>query len=119
MERSPYFIRNTVIINDYNNNYINSDEYNVINEMYNKTDNIWKSNYYIYLRASPEKCLMRILERGRLNEMNIRLSYLTDIHDLHEETYLKAVENSMNIIIINVDNKTISEIADEIITKIK
>ena len=114
MERSPFFIRNTFNKNDYNNNNINEDEYNVLNEMYNKTDNIWKSNLYIYLRSSPVKCLERINYRGRNNEMNITLDYLTNIHDLHEETYIKALENNLNIIIIDINNKTIYEIADEI-----
>ena len=114
MERSPFFIRNTFNKNDYNNNNINEDEYNVLNEMYNKTDNIWKSNLYIYLRSSPIKCLERINYRGRNNEMNITLDYLTNIHDLHEETYIKALENNLNIIIIDINNKTIYEIADEI-----
>jgi deoxynucleoside kinase len=118
MERSPFFIRNTFNINDYNNNNINKDEYNVINEMYNKTDNIWKSNLYIYLRTSPGKCLERIKQRGRINEINIDLQYIYDIHKLHEETYLNALENKMNIIIIEVDNKSIAEIAEEIIKKI-
>ena len=119
MERSPFFIRNTFNKNDYNNNNINEDEYNVLNEMYNKTDTIWKSNLYIYLRSSPNKCLERINYRGRNNEMNITLNYLTDIHNLHEETYLKALENNLNIIIIDVNNKTIHEIAEEILNTIK
>ena len=114
MERSPFFIRNTFNKNDYNNNNINEDEYNVLNEMYNKTDTIWKSNLYIYLRSSPNKCMERINYRGRNNEMNITLDYLTDIHNLHEETYKKALENNLNIIIIDVNNKTIHEIDDEI-----
>ena len=118
MERSPFFIRNTFNMNDYLNNNINQDEYNVINEMYNKTDNIWKSNYYIYLRSSPEKCLEHILERKRQNEINIKLDYIKNIHNLHEETYIKAVENNMNIIVIDVDDKTIPEIVDEIIKNI-
>jgi deoxyadenosine/deoxycytidine kinase len=119
MERSPFFIRNTFNKNDYIKNNINEDEYNVINEMYNKTDNIWKSNLYIYLRSSPIKCLERIKYRARNNEMNISLEYITDIHNLHEETYKLALENKLNIIIIDVNNKTIHEIADEILDAIK
>ena len=119
MERSPYFIRNTFNKNDFINNHINEDEYNVINEMYNKTDNIWKSNLYIYLRSSPIKCLERIKYRARNNEMNISLEYITDIHNLHEETYKLALDNKLNIIIIDVNNKTIHEIADEILDAIK
>jgi deoxyadenosine/deoxycytidine kinase len=119
MERSPFFIRNTFNKNDYIKNNINEDEYNVINEMYNKTDNIWKSNLYIYLRSSPIKCLERIKYRARNNEMNISLEYITDIHNLHEETYKLALDNKLNIIIIDVNNKTIHEIADEILDAIK
>lgn len=117
MERSPFFIRNTFTINDYNNNNINEEEYKVINELYNKTDTIWKSNNYIYLRSSPTKCLERIKKRGRENEINtITIDYLTDIHLLHEEAYNKALEKKYNILIIDVDNKDTKEIIDEIIS---
>jgi deoxyadenosine/deoxycytidine kinase len=116
MERSPFFIRNTFNKNDYNNNNINEDEYKVLNEMYDKTDTIWKSNLYIYLRSSPLKCLERINYRGRYNEMNITLDYIKNIHNLHEETYKYGLENNLNIVVIDVNNKTIHEIADEILS---
>ena len=119
MERSPFFIRNTFNKNDYNNNNINEDEYNVINEMYNKTDNIWKSNLYIYLRSSPKRCLERINYRGRINEMNITIDHIINIHNLHEETYKIAVDEKLNIVVIDVDNKSINEIAEEILSLIK
>ena len=119
MERSPFFIRNTFNKNDYNNNNINEDEYKVLNEMYDKTDTIWKSNLYIYLRSSPLKCLERINYRGRYNEMNITLDYIKNIHNLHEETYKYGLENNLNIVVIDVNNKTIHEIADEILSFIK
>ena len=115
MERSPFFIRNTFNKNDYNNNNINEDEYNVINEMYSKTDKIWTNNNYIYLRSNPINCLERIKIRGRENELNINLDYITSIHNLHEET---AELLKSNIIIIDVDNKSIEEIADEILLHI-
>jgi deoxyadenosine/deoxycytidine kinase len=118
MERSPFFIRNTFNKNDYNNNNINEDEFNVINEMYNKTDNIWKSNLYIYLRSSPKKCLERIQYRGRNNEMDISLDYIINIHNLHEETYKIALDKKLNIIVIDINNKSINEIADEIFSLI-
>ena len=116
MERSPFFIRNTFNKNDYNINNINEDEYKVLNEMYDKTDTIWKSNLYIYLRSSPLKCLERINYRGRYNEMNITLDYIKNIHNLHEETYKNGLENNLNIVVIDVNNKTIHEIADEILS---
>jgi deoxyadenosine/deoxycytidine kinase len=119
MERSPYFIRNTFNLNDFNNNNINQEEFNVINEMYNKTDNIWKSNLHIYLRTSPEKCLNRIKERGRENEMNITLKYLEEIHNLHEDAYNQGLKRNTNVIMIDINDKSIQEIVDEIISIIK
>jgi deoxyadenosine/deoxycytidine kinase len=118
MERSPYFIRNTFNKNDFINNHINEDEYNVINEMYQKTDKIWKSNFYIYLRSSPKKCLERIKARGRENETNIDEDYLISIHDLHEEAYMQLLETNKNVILIDIENKTIEEIIKEIVSLI-
>jgi len=119
MERSPYFIRHT--FNDYmaENQFINPQESNILNELYDKTDVIWKSNYYIYIRSSPSKCLERIIKRGRENEMNIDLDYLTEIHNLHEFTYQKALEEGRNIICIDIENKDIEDVANEIISYIK
>ena len=87
MERSPYFIRNTFNKFTYDTELINNNENNIINELYDKTDIIWKSNYFIYLRSSPEKCLEKIYKRGRVNEMEISLEYLKNIHEYHEKAF--------------------------------
>jgi deoxyadenosine/deoxycytidine kinase len=111
MERSPYFIRNTFNKLTYDMELINVNENNIINELYDKTDIIWKSNYFIYLRSSPEKCLEKIYNRGRENEMDISLEYLKNIHEYHE----KAFENLKDKkIVIDVDNKSLQEISNEI-----
>lgn len=119
MERSPFFIRNTFNQSMINNNLINPQEGIIINELYDKTDIIWKSNYYIYIKSSPQQCLERIIERGRDNEMGIDINYLTEIHNLHEESYQKALKEGRNIICIDVENKDIETVANEIITYIK
>lgn len=119
MERSPFFIRNTFNKYTYENQLITNQENNIINELYNKSDNIWKSTYFIYIRSNPEKCLERIIKRGRDNEQDISLKYLIDIHNLHEETYKKAIENNMNIIIIDIEDKSLETIANEVITYMK
>ena len=87
--------------------------------MYNKTDNIWKSNLHIYLKTTPDKCLNRIKERGRENEMNITLKYLEEIHNLHEEAYKKGLKNNINIIMIEINDKSIQEIIDEIVSIVR
>jgi deoxyadenosine/deoxycytidine kinase len=111
MERSPYFIRNTFNKYMFETDLINKNENTIINELYDKTDIIWKPNYFIYLHSSPEKCLERILKRGRTNEMEISLEYLNDIHKLHENSFEDLEDKK---IMINVDNKTIEEIGQEI-----
>ena len=119
MERSPYFIRNTFNKYTYDNNLITTQENNIINELYNKTDIIWNSNNYIYIKSNPEKCLERINMRGRENEKNITLEYLKSIHKYHEDTYKKAIENNMNIINIDIENKSLAEISEIIINYLK
>lgn len=111
MERSPYFIRNTFNKLTYDTELINNNENNIINELYDKTDVIWKSNYFIYLRSSPEKCLDKIYKRGRTNEMEITLDYLKNIHEYHEKAFDNLEDKK---IMINVDDKSIEEIGQEI-----
>ena len=115
MERSPFFIRNTFNKYMYENDLISSNENVIINELYNKTDIIWNSNYYIYLRTSPKKCLDRILSRGRENELDISLDYLEDIHRLHENCLEELLNDNKKILIIDVEEKTLEEISLEII----
>lgn len=114
MERSPYFIRHT--FNKYiaENDLINTQENNIIQELYDKTDVIWKSSFYIYIRSSPEKCLERIINRGRSNESEITLEYLTEIHNLHEEAYKSAISKGMNTICIEIEDKSFEEISEQI-----
>jgi|688.fasta_scaffold17831_9 deoxyadenosine/deoxycytidine kinase len=115
MERSPYFIRNTFNKYIIDNNLINNQENNIIQELYNKTDLIWKSDYYIYIRSSPEKCLERINKRCRENEQNISIDYLNEIHKLHEDAYNNAIKNKMKIFVIDIESKSLETIAKEII----
>ena len=76
---------------------------------------IWKPNGYIYLRSDPDKCLQRINKRGRLAEKNITLEYIQQLHELHEKNYKEAQSSNMNIIAIDVENKSISDICSEIL----
>ncbi len=39
----------------------------------------------MYLRNDPEIALERVRLRGRKEEANIKLSFLQDLHTLHEE----------------------------------
>jgi len=118
MERSPFFIKNTFISSSYKNKYINESEYNILMELYNKTDNIWNCNRYIYLQSEPEKCMKRIKMRGRECEKNITLDYITELSKLHDDNYKLGIENNKDILIINIENKDIEEIAEIILNYI-
>jgi len=115
MERSPYFIKHTFINTAYNLDMITEHEYNILVDLHKKTDSLWSSNTYIYLRSNPENCFKRLKKRGRPSEKNITEDYINMLHDSHEENYRQALENKMNIIVIDVDDKSIPEIADEIL----
>lgn len=114
MERSPYFIKNVFVENAKNDKSITEEEYNTLQSLYKKTDNLWEPSGYIYLRSDPVQCYERCIKRGRESEKNITLEYITEIHNLHEEKYLKAINDNMNIIVIDIENKSISDIANEI-----
>lgn len=119
MERSPYFIKNTFIKIAYELKMINDTEYNMLLDLHKKTDTLWTCNTYIYLRSTPENCYKRLRKRNRTSEKNITEDYIKKLHESHEENYKKGIENNMNIIVIDVDNKTISEIGNEILEYLK
>ena len=115
MERSPNFIKNVFVRKAYEDKTISEKEYENIISLHKTTDELWKPNGYIYLRSDPDKCLQRINKRGRLAEKNITLEYIQQLHELHEKNYKEAQSSNMNIIAIDVENKSISDICSEIL----
>jgi len=116
MERSPYFIKNVFVEKAHEDNTITYEEYNNIHQLHKTTDNLWQPYAYIYLRSDPELCFNRIKKRGRESEKNIKLEHIKRIHELHEDKYKKALDINKNIIVIDVENKTISDICSEIVS---
>ena len=115
MERSPLFIKETFIETAAILEHITQTEHNMLLDLHKKTDSLWYCNTYIYLRSTPENCMKRIKKRNRTCEKNVTMEYLQLLHDKHEETYRKAVDAKMNIIYVDVDNKSIADIANEIL----
>ncbi len=116
VERSPYFIKKSFIETAKKNNLINLEEYQILLDLHKKTDNKWNNNIYIYLKSEPELCLSRIKKRNRESEDKITLEYLKQIHNTHEENIIKLKKEvgENNVYIINIENKTLSNIANEI-----
>jgi len=86
----------------------------VITEIEHQMYNMWCDFYYkhvrnqtnnvvIYLKSSPSVCAERILKRGREEEKNITLEYLTSLDTYHNNWLLKDTTDS-NIIIIDCDS---------------
>jgi len=116
MERSPYFIKNVFVEKALEDTTISKEEYNNIHKLHSTTDDLWQPNAYIYLRSNPENCFNRIKKRNRESEKNIKLDHIKRIHELHEINYQKALLNNKNIIVIDVENKNISDICSEIVS---
>jgi deoxyadenosine/deoxycytidine kinase len=114
IERSPLFQENVFVPANITNGKLTSDQASIIHELYAKTAAIWDPTIYIYLQSDPGKCAERIIRRGRASEDNIPITYLKELHTLHEEAYNIASASGKKIYIINVEGKTVPEIAEEI-----
>ena len=113
VERSPSFIRNVFIKNAINCKDITENESEILDYLHKKTDYLWQNNIYIYLQSNPTSCLARIKKRNRISEDKITIEYLEQINNLHEFHYNNMI-NKSEIYIINVENKTIQMIANEV-----
>lgn len=114
MERSPMFQSNVFIPAMLENGRINQREYCMLQEMYIKSSNIWSPSGCIYLRSNPAKCAERIRKRARSSEEEISLSYLYKLHTLHEYAYMNAVTHGSPIICIDIEGKSVPQIASEV-----
>jgi len=116
MERSPHFIKNVFVKKAHEDNTINNDEYANLLHYHKTTDELWQPSGIIYLRSNPNMCLKRISKRGRESEKNIKIEYIQRIHELHEKTYDDLINEKKNIIVIDIENKSISDICSEIVS---
>lgn len=118
LERSPFFIRNTFLKTLFENDKITTEQYEHILNLHDQTDNKWKPKIMLYLRVSPETALSRIKKRNRENENYIDIQYLYKLYELHEQCYLKALDNGYNIHIIDAE-KDLEEIIKDVLKIIK
>lgn len=114
MERSPYFQGNVFVPAMLSNGSVTDREHGKLQEMYQHTMHAWSPSIYIYLRSDPDRCSERILERNRASEDAIPQAYLDNLHYLHEQAYVKAYMKCMPVICVDVENKSIEHIGDEV-----
>lgn len=115
MERSPYFQRNVFVPVNVDNQRLTPKEYQLIHEMYQLSMNMWSPQGMIYLRSDPRKCKERIAKRSRNSEDTISIEYLESLHKYHENAYMNGVSRGMPIIVIDVENKTVEQVAAEVL----
>ncbi|XP_018008077.1 deoxynucleoside kinase [Hyalella azteca] len=85
MERSIHSARYCFVENMFRTGRMSEPEYNVICEWYNTINcNLFLPvDLIVYLSASPTLAQERIIKRGRAEEANIPISYLSELHALH------------------------------------
>ncbi len=115
MERSPFFQSNVFLPANLDSGNFTLQEYQMLQEMYQKSMLLWSPHAYIYLRSDPEKCHERISKRGRPSEDAISMDYLKKLHDYHERAYMIAACQGIPVICIHVENKSVKQIGDEIL----
>lgn len=118
MERSPKIVNETFLEIHHDNGNIGDEDYDLLKRMYDRTNKEWKPIKYIYLRVSPEICFDHIQVRDRDSENNIPLQYIEEIHTYHENAIQKLRENGEDVCVINGDNKTVEQIAKELLSNI-
>lgn len=115
MERSPYFQRNVFVPVNVDNKRLSEKELNMINDMYSLSMSMWSPQGFIYLRSDPAKCKERINRRSRNSEDTISLEYLENLHKYHESAYMNGVSQGIPIIVVDVEGKTVPEVANEVL----
>lgn len=116
MERSPHFIKNVFIKSARDLNLISEKEQEVLIALHKNTEKMWSPSFYIYLRSKPDNCCKKIKKRNRPSEKNITQDYIKILHDIHEDTFASVTPpNNAKMICVDVDGKTVVEVANEIL----
>lgn len=109
MERSIYSAQFCFAEHLHNSKKLHSLEYETLTQWFHFLTNSptfpLKVDLIIYLRTKPETALQRVIARGREEESNIQLSFLQEIHQLHDNWLLDyAFPLPAPVIVIEADH---------------
>lgn len=112
-ERSGYFQWHVFSKANFKIGKLNERQYTILKDLYERRS--FNSDIFIYIRTEPKKSFDRINNRSRNCESEISLKYIELLHTLHENTYQKLIdEENYNVHIIEMENKSVDDIATEI-----
>jgi deoxyadenosine/deoxycytidine kinase len=100
----------------YDKGDIAHDEYTIYNKWHDEFSKDVPVSAIVYIRATPETCLLRVNIRAREGE-NIPIEYLEECHRYHEE-WIERESVPKLYIDANTDFKKHPEYKDEILKKI-
>ncbi|CAB4060392.1 tdk [Lepeophtheirus salmonis] len=107
MERSLLTAERCFAANLYCSGIMSKPEYLVLKEWYAYLNSHPKINVsadlIVYLRTTPETCFKRTISRSRTEESAISISYLKDLHKLHEECLIEDKSLTTPVIVVDAE----------------
>ena len=89
IERDPFDIQ-LFIEDNFRQGRFSTFEHRVFSDLIDTVRRLVVADHVgsVYLRLSPERCMDRIRKRSRNAETKMELSYVKDLHDLHEAKFV-------------------------------
>ncbi|MFH1831542.1 MAG: deoxynucleoside kinase [bacterium] len=111
LERSIYCDRFCFAKNCYKSGFMTDLEWQIYKDWFAWLEEKYakKPSGFIYLQADPTICYQRLTKRNRSEETAIPLSYLTDLHNMHEDWLIekKDVHGTLrNIPVLTINGNT-------------
>lgn len=114
VERSPFESLNVFAKVLHADKELSEDEYTIL-----LNEPVWKPNYVVYLRSSPETCFERVGRRNRSTEKSgISLDYLRKIHEAYDTLYANAPVASVFVVDAEANETEIQHEVKAILDKI-
>lgn len=105
MERSLFSARNCFINYMKQNGNLHEGMHSVLSEWFDFIDKSIdiRADLIVYLRSTPDIVYKRMVSRGRAEENYVPLSYLEDLHTLHEKWLIEKTITPNNVPILILD----------------
>ena len=106
-------------------NLISELEYNILNNWFELLNTLVpKVDEIIYVRTQPEEVYKQLKLRNRIEEKSVELSYLTELHNLHENWLVNKTlgfHNNSLITIVeqNFESNNTSQIYNSIVDRLE